>query len=196
MICSCWLILQQQSSTKEKESIALVKEAAARADTKASQAKALQIEAETRALLESAARAEKSSRILHAEGQVRMRLLCIRSTQALANKIVAGATAEAQYVLNEARAKGSLQLSKSKAAGLQLLSHAYGSPEALFKFSALDHLEEITEHAAKALENVQFDKVVIWDSANASNYQSIIVNAFAERLRSQRNQSEFSHPSV
>ncbi len=140
-----------------REAQAAVLEAQYRAEARAAAAQAEKIEAETRATLEATSKAEKAKTIVDAEAQASQR------------KIEAEGEAAAIYAKLEAEARGQFEMLAKKAAGLKLIVDSCGGSQQAFQMLMLEHLDHLSETAAKAISNVKFDKVVVWDGQGGAN---------------------------
>ncbi|HED66611.1 MAG TPA: flotillin family protein [Planctomycetes bacterium] len=141
----------ERSESRSREANAAVLEAQYRAEARAAAAEAEKIEAEKRAQLEAVSRAEKAKTIVDAEAAAAMK------------KIAAEAEAAAIFAKMEARARGEYELLAKKGEGLkQIVQNCGGSQEA-FQMLMLEHLDHLSETAAKAIANIKFDKVIVWD---------------------------------
>lgn len=139
------------AETRQKEAEAFVAEAQNRAQVKAALANAERVEAEQRAKVEAPAKADKARIIVEAE--------------AAAEKIrlAADADAHAIRVKLEAQAEGEyLILSKRSEALGQLVDKAGGAREA-FQLLLIDQLPLLADASAKAISNIKFDKIVVWE---------------------------------
>ena len=145
----------QRGETKKREAEAAVLEAQNLAMAKAATADAHRVEAERRAELEAPAKAEKAKRIVEAE--------------ALAEKtrIEADGEAKAIFAKLDAEARGNFEVLAKKGEGLQAIIDACGGAREAFQLLMLEHLDTMAETAAKAISNIKFDKVVVWE--NGSN---------------------------
>ncbi len=139
------------SETKKREAEAQVLEAQNLAMAKAAIADAERIEAEKRASLEAPAKAEKARIIVEAEGAAERQ------------KIEAEATATAIYMKLEAEARGQFKILEAKGDGLKRIIEACGSSQAAFQMMMLEHMDNLAEASAKAISNIKFDKVVVWE---------------------------------
>lgn len=141
----------QLAETKKREADAKVREAQYHAEARAADALATKIESEQRAELEAKAKAAKAKLIVDAEAeaeQVRLR---------------AQAEAAATFARLEAEARGQYEILAKKAEGLQRIVEGCGGAQQAFQLLLLEHLPQMAETAAKAIANVKFDKVVVWD---------------------------------
>jgi flotillin len=134
-----------------REAQAAVLEAQYRAEARAAMAQAEKIEAETRARLEATSKAEKAKTIVDAEAQASQR------------KIEAEGEAAAIYARLEAEARGQFEILAKKADGLKRIVDSCGGAQQAFQMLMLEHLDHLSETAAKAISNVKFDKIVVWD---------------------------------
>jgi flotillin len=141
----------QLAETRRREAEAKVREAQYLAEARAADAMATKVESEQRAELEAAAKAQKAKLIVDAEAaaeQVRLR---------------AQAEAAATFARLEAQARGEYEILAKKAEGLQRIVQGCGGAQQAFQLLLLEHLPQMAETAAKAIANVKFDKVVVWD---------------------------------
>lgn len=141
----------QLTETRRREAEAKVREAQYLAEARAADAMATKVESEQRAELEAAAKAQKAKLIVDAEAQaeqVRLR---------------AQAEAAATFARLEAQARGEYEILAKKAEGLQRIVQGCGGAQQAFQLLLLEHLPQMAETAAKAIANVKFDKVVVWD---------------------------------
>lgn len=142
----------QLSETKKREAEAAVLEAQNRAMAKAALAEAEKVEAEKRAILEAPAKAEKARTIVDAEAAAEK------------VKIDAAAQAAAIYAKLQAEAKGQYEILAKKGEGLKKIIEACGSAQAAFQMLMLEHMEALAETSARAISNIKFDKVVVWEN--------------------------------
>lgn len=140
-----------------REAQAAVLEAQYRAEARAATAQAEKIEAEKRAQLEATSKAEKAKTIVDAEAQAAQR------------RIEAEGEAAAIFAKLEAEARGEYEILAKKAAGLKLIVDSCGGSQPAFQMLMLEHLDHLSETAAKAISNVKFDKIVVWDSQGGPN---------------------------
>ncbi len=141
----------QRSETRHREAEAAVQEAQYLAQAKAAEAMAKKIEAEKRAQLESVSRAEKAKTIVDAEAEAQQK------------RIHAEGEASAIYAKLEAEARGQYEMLAKKAAGLKQIVDSCGGSQSAFQMLMLEHLDHLSETAAKAISNIKFDKVIVWD---------------------------------
>ena len=142
----------QLTETRRREAEAKVREAQYLAEARAADAMATKIESEQRAELEAAAKAQKARLIVDAEAeaeQIRLR---------------AQAEANATFMRLEAQARGEYEILAKKAEGLQRLVEGCGGAQQAFQLLMMEHLPQMAETAAKAIANIKFDKVVVWDN--------------------------------
>jgi flotillin len=132
---------------------AAVKEAEHLAQAKAALAEAQRIEAERRAQLEAPAKAEKA------------RIEVDAAAEAAKRRIEAEGEASAIYVKLEAEARGQYEILAKKGEGLQRIIEACGGSEQAFKMLMLEHFDHLVEASSKAISNIKFDKVVVWDGS-------------------------------
>lgn len=145
----------QLGQTKTEQSKAAVMEAKNLALAKAALADAQRVEAEHRARLEATAKAKKAETIVEAEAEAqRMR-------------IEAEGEALAIYAKLEAEAKGQYEILAKKGDGLQRIVEACGGADEAFKMLMLEHLDNLAETSAKAISNIKFDKVIVWENGGS-----------------------------
>ncbi len=142
----------QLSETKKREAEAAVQEAGFRAMARAALADAERVEAEQRAKLEATAKAVKAQTIVEAEADAER------------IRIAAEAEARAIYVKLEAEARGQYEIMSRKAEAMKELVTAAGGAKEAFQLMMVEHLDTLAETSAKAISNIKFDKVVVWDS--------------------------------
>ncbi len=143
----------QIGETRQREADAAVREAQYLAEARAAEAEGKKIEAEKRAQLEASARAEKAETIVAAEAEAERA------------RISAEGEAAATFARLEAEAKGQYEVLKRKGDGLREIVNACGGSHEAFQMLMLEHLDHLAETAAKAISNIKFDKVVVWDGA-------------------------------
>jgi flotillin len=151
----------QVGETRRREAEAFVLEAQYRAQARAAEAEGLKIEAERRAELEASARAEKGKTIVDAEAE------------AAQKRIHAEGEAAAIFARLEAEARGQYEILAKKGEGLKRIVESCGGSQEAFQMLMLEHLDHLAETAAKAISNIKFDKVIVWDGgANADGSPS------------------------
>jgi flotillin len=160
----------QLSETKKREAEAAVKEAQNRAMARAALAEAERVEAERRAALEAPAKAEKAKTIVEAEAEAQRR------------RIEAEAEAAAIYMKLEAEARGQYEIMSKKADAMKELVIAAGGAKEAFQLLMIEHLDTLAETSAKAISNIKFDKVVVWDGGGANGATSGFLQSMANTL--------------
>ena len=145
----------QLGESRRRQADAAVREAQYIAEAKAAEAEGTKREAETRAQLESVAKAEKAKTIVAAEAEAeRLRIL-------------ARGEADAIFAKLDAEARGNFEVLAKKGQGLEQIVRACGGAPEAFQLLMLEHIEAISETAAKAISNIKFDKVIVWDGGGA-----------------------------
>jgi flotillin len=139
--------------TRKVRAEAAVMEAEHLARAKAALAEAQRIEAERRAELEAPAKA------------ARARVEVDAAAEAAKRRIEAEGEASAIFARLEAEARGQFEILAKKGEGLQRIIDACGSSEEAFKLLMLEHFDHLVEASAKAISNIKFDKVVVWEGA-------------------------------
>ena len=141
----------QMGETRKVQAEAAVLEAEHLARAKAALAEAQRIEAERRAELEAPAKAERA------------RVEVDAAAEAAKRRIEAEGDAAAIFVKLEAEARGQYEILAKKGEGLQRIIEACGGSEQAFKMLMLEHFDHLVEASAKAISNIKFDKVVVWE---------------------------------
>ena len=160
----------QLSETKKREAEAYVQEAQNRAMARAALADAERVEAERRAEVEAPAKAEKARTIVEAEAA------------AQSVRIAAEADAAAIYMKLEAQARGEYEILAKKADALREVVQACGGAKEAFQLMMIEHLDTLAETSAKAISNIKFDKVVVWDQGAAGGGASGFLQNMANTL--------------
>jgi flotillin len=142
----------QQSETKKREAEAAVEEAQNRAMAKAALAQVERVEAEQRAAQEAPARAAKAKAIVDAEAAAEK------------SRIEAEGQAKAIFARLEAEAKGHYEILAKKGEGLRRVIEACGGAQQAFQLLMLEHLDKMVDASARAISNIKFDKVVVWEN--------------------------------
>jgi flotillin len=145
------------AETKKREAEAAVLEAQNRAMAKAALADAERVEAEKRAELEAVAKAQKAKTVVEAEAAAAQR------------KLQAEAEAAALFVKLDAEARGQYEILAKKGEGLQRIIEACGGAQQAFQLLLLERLQGLAEASAKAISNIKFDKVVVWDGGSGKS---------------------------
>jgi flotillin len=146
---------------RRKQAEAAVMEVQNKALAKAALAEADRVEAEQRAKLEAPAKAAKARAIVEAEAAAERR------------KIEAEAEAKAIFMKLEAEARGQYEILAKKGEGLKQIVEACGGATPAFQMLMLEHLDNLAEASAKAISNIKFDKVVVWEGGGANGRSSV-----------------------
>ena len=179
-------VYKKQSGIAQQEAEAAVDEASATARTRVAKAHAEQVEAETRATLEAKAKAEKAKAIVDAEAKAEeIRIIAqaqaesakaekakaILDAEAKAEEIrvIAQAQADSRFAEASAAARGQAHGLKMKAEGLQAIIEACGGSDEAYRLLLLEHIDTLAETNARAISNLRFDKVVVWDGGSSEN---------------------------
>jgi flotillin len=152
---------------RKREAEAAVLEAQNRAMAKAALAEAERREAEQRAELEAPAKAQKARTIVEAEAEAEKR------------RIEAEGQAAAIFAKLDAEARGQYQILAKKGEGLKMIIDACGGSKEAFQLLMLEHLDNLAEASAKAISNIKFDKVIVWENGGQngkSNTASFLQN--------------------
>jgi flotillin len=143
----------QLGETRKRVAEADVLEAQYMAQAKAAKAEAAKVEEEKKADLVAPAVAQKARIIVDAEAEAERR------------RIEAEGEAKAIFAKLEAEARGQYEILAKKGQGFGEIVRACETPQAAFQMLMLEQLERLSENAAKAISNIKFDKVVVWDGA-------------------------------
>ncbi|MDX1962852.1 MAG: SPFH domain-containing protein [Pirellulales bacterium] len=157
--------------TRKREAEAAVLEVQNRAMAKAALAEAERVEAERRAEVEAPAKADKARAIVEAEAAAERR------------RIEAEGEAKAIYAKLEAEARGQYEIMAKKAAGLREIVSACGGAQPAFQLLLLEHFDNLVDASAKAISNIKFDKVIVWENGG-ENGKSQTTNFLQNMARS------------
>jgi flotillin len=146
----------QRGEAKKREAEAAVIEIQNRAMAKAALAEAQRVEAEQRAKFEAPAKAQKARILVDAEAEAEKR------------RLEAVGEASAIYAKLEAEARGQYEILAKKGEGLKLIVEACGGAKEAFQLMMLEHLDTLAESSAKAISNIKFDKVVVWENGGSN----------------------------
>ena len=141
----------QVGETRKREAEAAVLEAQNKALARAALAEAERVEAEQRAKLEAVAKAQKAKVVVEAQAEAEKR------------RLEAEGEAAAIFAKLEAEARGQYEILAKKGDGLQRIIRACGGAQPAFQLLMLEHLDKLAEASAKAISNIKFDKVIVWE---------------------------------
>jgi flotillin len=150
----------QSGESRKREAEAAVLEIQNRAMAKAALAEAERVEAERRAAVEAPAKAEKARVVVEAQAEAEKR------------RIEAEGEASAIYAKLEAEARGNYEILAKKGEGLQRIIDACGGAKEAFQLLMLEHFDNLVEASAKAISNIKFDKVVVWENGSQNGHTS------------------------
>jgi flotillin len=142
----------ERGESRKREAEAAVIEVQNRAMAKAALADAERIEAEQRAKFEAPAKALKAKILVDAEAEAEKR------------RLEAEGEAAAIYAKLEAEARGQYEILAKKGEGLKQIVLACGGAKEAFQLMMLEHLDNLAESSAKAISNIKFDKVIVWEN--------------------------------
>lgn len=151
--------------TRRRQAEAEVAAAQYQAEAIAAEANSKKVEAEQRAQLEAPARAQKARIVVEAEAEAE-RVKIEAAARAAALTLQAEGEARATYLRLEAQARGEYEVLAKKAEGLAKLVNGCGGAQQAFQLLMLEHLDHLAETSAKAISNIKFDKITVWDSGN------------------------------
>jgi flotillin len=142
----------QRGESRKREAEAAVLEVQNRAMAKAALAEAEKIEAEQRAKFEAPAKAQKARVVVDAEAEAeKIRLEAVGEAAAI-------------YAKLEAEARGQYEILAKKGEGLKMIVEACGGAKEAFQLMMLEHLDTLAESSAKAISNIKFDKIIVWEN--------------------------------
>ncbi|MCA9267483.1 MAG: hypothetical protein KDA41_03390, partial [Planctomycetales bacterium] len=150
----------ERGQGRQREAKARVIEIENEAMARAALAEAKRVEAEKRAELEATAKAHKAKIIVEAEAEAERK------------RIDANAEADAIYARLEAEARGQYEILAKKGEGLRAIVDACGGSKEAFQMLMLEHLDNLAESSAKAISNIKFDKVVVWENGGGNGRTS------------------------
>ena len=142
----------EKGESRKREAEAAVIEIQNRAMAKAALADAERVEAEQRAKLEAPAKAQKARIVVDAEAEAEKR------------RLEAQGEASAIFAKLEAEARGHYEILAKKGEGLQRIVEACGGAQQAFQLMMLEHMDHLAETSAKAISNIKFDKVIVWEN--------------------------------
>ncbi|WP_254511087.1 flotillin family protein [Anatilimnocola floriformis] len=154
---------QAEANVMEIQNIAMAKAAVAEAE---------RVEAEQRAKLEAPAKAQKAKQIVDSEAIAEKR------------RIEAKAEADAIFLKLEAEARGQYEILAKKGEGLKQIVAACGGSNQAFQMLMLEHLDNLAEASAKAISNIKFDKVVVWEGGGGTDGRSSTANFLSGMAKS------------
>ena len=146
----------QFGESRKREAEAAVLETQNRAMAKAAMAEAERVEAEQRAELEAPAKAEKAKIVVQAEAEAERK------------RIDARAEADAIFAKLEAEARGQYEILAKKGDGLRQIVEACGGATEAFQMLMLEHLDNLAEASSRAISNIKFDKIVVWENGGGN----------------------------
>jgi flotillin len=141
----------QMGETRKVQAEAAVIEAEHLAQARAALAQAKHVEATQRAELEAPAIAQKARIIVDAQAEAEKR------------RIEAEGQAAAIFAQLEAKARGQFEILAKKGEGLRKIIEACGGSQEAFQMLMLEHFDNLVEASARAISNIRFDKVVVWE---------------------------------
>lgn len=142
----------ERGESRKREAEAAVIEIQNRAMAKAALAEAERIEAEQRAKFEAPAKAIKAKILVDAEAEAEKR------------RLEAQGEASAIYAKLEAEARGHYEILAKKGEGLKQIVEACGGAKEAFQLMMLEHFDQLAESSAKAISNIKFDKIIVWEN--------------------------------
>jgi flotillin len=150
----------EKSEGRKMQAEASVQEIQNRAMAKAALAEAERVEAEQRAKLEAPAKAQKARMVVDAEATAEKR------------RIEAQAEADAIFMKLEAEARGQYEILAKKGDGLKQIVQACGGSTQAFQMLMLEHLDNLAEASSRAISNIKFDKIVVWETGGQNGRSS------------------------
>jgi flotillin len=167
--------------TRKREAEAQVLAAQYKAEAIAAEANASKIEAEQRAQLEAPARAQKARVVVEAEAAAE-RAKIEAAGRATAIALEAEGEAKATFARLEAQARGELEILARKAEGLRQIVEGCGGAEKAFQLLMLEHLDHLADSSAKAISNIRFDKITVWDPGTGQGGASGFLSSLGQSV--------------
>jgi len=146
----------ERGESRKREAEATVLEVENRAMAKAALAEAEKIEAEERAKFEAPAKAQRARILVDAEAEAGKR------------RLEAEGEAAAIYAKLEAEARGQYEILAKKGDGLKQIVAACGGAKEAFQLMMLEHMDNLADASAKAISNIKFDKIVVWENGGSN----------------------------
>src|SRR5439155_3372935 len=87
-------------------------------------------------------------------------------------RIEAQAEADAIYMKLEAEARGQYEILAKKGEGLKQIVQACGGATPAFQMLMLEHLDHLAEASSRAISNIKFDKIVVWENGGHNGKSS------------------------
>src|SRR5678815_1849464 len=72
----------------------------------------------------------------------------------------------------DAEARGQYEILAKKGEGLKAIVESCGGANQAFQMLMLEHLDNLADASAKAISNIKFDKVVVWEGGNQNGRSS------------------------
>jgi flotillin len=154
----------QLGETRKRVAEADVLKAQYAAQADAAKAEAAKVEQEKMADLVAPAIAQKARVMVDAEAEAEKR------------RIEAEGEAKAIFARLEAEARGQYEILAKKGQGFGEIVRACETPQAAFQMLMLEQLERLSENAARAISNIKFDKIVVWDGGGGAGGGSSTAN--------------------
>ncbi len=170
----------QLGEARKREAEAKVLEVQNRAMALAALAEAERVEAEQRAELEAPAVAAKAKTVVEAEAEAEKL------------RIEAQGQADAIFAKLDAEARGSYEVLAKKGEGLQRIVEACGGAHEAFQMLMLEHLDNLAEASSRAISNIKFDKIVVWENggqngrSSTANFLSKMANSLPPMMQVMR----------
>ena len=170
----------QLGEARKREAEAKVLEIQNRAMALAAAAEAERVEAEQRAKLEAPARASKAKTVVEAEAEAEKR------------RIEAQGEADAIFARLDAEARGQYEILAKKGEGLKQIVEACGGAHPAFQMLMLEHLDHLAEASSRAISNIKFDKIVVWENGgqdgrgSTANFLSKMANTLPPMMQVMR----------
>ena len=107
--------------------------------------------------VEAPAKAQKAKVIVEAEAAAEKK------------RVEAEGEAAAIFAKLDAEARGQFEILAKKGDGLKRIIDACGGAQQAFQLMMLEHLDNLAETASKAISNIKFDKVIVWEGGQNGN---------------------------
>ncbi len=151
---------RQRGEIRKREAEAAILEAQYTAEAQAAAELAKKVEMERRAEVEAVAKADKARIVVDAEAEAERR------------RIEAEGEAAAIFARLDAEARGQYEILRQKGLGLKEIVDGVGGADRAFQLLMLEHMDFLAEQSSKAIQNIKFDKITVWEGGGQADGQS------------------------
>src|SRR5262249_27321481 len=97
-------------------------------------------------------------------------------------RLEAEGQAKAIYAKLEAEARGQYEILAKKAEGIRQIVAACGGSSQAVQMLMLEHLDKLAGTSVRAISNIKFDKVVVWENGGNGNGHGSQTSNFLQNL--------------